>query len=136
MSLFSFSEHPMFVACLGPQQTLKYVTVSLIFILYISKMRICTKVYASILSLIFLKYCIYIIIKVLGINIFDIQKTWSLWISWLDYNWYVLMIRYCYYDYIRSFSAHTDDWVNCHRRIPGSGLLLIFKTRCLKLFHD
>lgn len=63
MSLFSFSEHPMFVACLGPQQTLKYVTVSLIFILYISKMRICTKVYASILSLIFLKYCIYIIIK-------------------------------------------------------------------------
>lgn len=78
MSPFSFSEHPTFVACLGPQQILKYVTVSLIFILYISKMRICTKVYASILSLIFLKYCIYIIIKVLGINIFDIQKTWSL----------------------------------------------------------
>lgn len=44
----------MFVACLGPQQTLKYVTVSqlVIFILYISKMRICTKLYASILSLI------------------------------------------------------------------------------------
>lgn len=75
MSLFSFLEHPMFVACLGPQQTLKYVTVSLIFILHISKMRICTKVYASILSLIFLKYCIYIIIKVLlGDKYFLIYK--------------------------------------------------------------
>lgn len=53
MSLFSFSEHPTFVACLGPQQTLKYVTVSLIFILNVSKVWICPKVYASILSLIF-----------------------------------------------------------------------------------
>lgn len=69
----------MFVACLGPQQTLKYVTVSLIFILYISKMRICTKVYASILSLVFSRYCIYIMIKVIigDKNISKMLKTLS-----------------------------------------------------------